>query len=265
MAGITNGIINRTLRIADLVLTETLHQPLLRLRSHDHEHANINIVVDGYLDETVERSTFACSGFSSLLKPESARHSNRYGSKQTHCLIIEFMPRFGECDEHRQALAEVKHASSAGSRSLARQIWSEFSAQDPATSLVVEGLVIQLLGMQFRSRKSSNTIPIWLQRCRDLLEDDSQPPRSISQLSRQLGVDRSHLTERFAAHFGMSPGAYLRRRRIERARELLRTTDKPLCEVAVELGFYDQSHLGRVFTAQTGCTPAEFRRICRRQ
>src|SRR5260221_7168462 len=167
MSGITNGIIGHTLRVEDFILTETYHDPLLKLRTHDHEHANLNIVVEGYLDETVERSRFSCGGFSSLLKPRGAKHSNRYGSKQTHCLIVEFMPRFAEFDTNRQALSEVRHASTVASRSVAKQIWSEFSLQDSATPLIVEGLVIQLLGMQFRSRRLSGGIPAWIRRGRE--------------------------------------------------------------------------------------------------
>jgi AraC family transcriptional regulator len=119
--------------------------------------------------------------------------------------------------------------------------------------------------MQVRTRQLSGRAPRWLDECREILESSLQCPPSISEMSRCLGIDRAHLTKQFAAHFGMPPGAYSRRRRIERAQDLLRTTSKPLCDVAVETGFYDQSHFSRVFAAQTGCTPLEFRRISRPQ
>jgi len=263
MSGITNGIIGRTITVADFSLTETYHDPLLRLRPHDHEHANINIVIEGYLDETVERTGFPCRAFSSLLKPGGAKHANMYGTKQTHCLIVEFMPQFAEYLGHRQAVSEIRHATSIGSRSVAKQLWSEFNRTDSATSLILEGMIIQLLGNHHRSQRSSGMIPRWLLRCREILESDLDHPRSISELSRQVGIDRTHLTERFTWHFGIPPGTYVRRRRIERAQDLLRTTEKPLCEIAIELGFYDQSHFGRAFAAQTGSTPTEFRRACR--
>ncbi len=265
MAGITNGTINRQIQIADLLLTETYHQPRLRLRTHDHEHANINMVIDGYLDETVEGSSYSCGRFSALVKPAGAKHSNHYGSKLTHCLIVEFMPQFIDHDSHRHILAEIRQTSAPKSRNLSKQIWTEFCAQDSAAPLMIEGLVIQLLAMQTRFKQRSRGAPRWLEQCREILESAHQRPPSISEISRYLEIDRAHLTKQFAKRYGVPPGAYLRRLRIERAQDLLRTTDKSLCDVASETGFYDQSHFNRVFTAQTGCTPLEFRRIHRPQ
>ena len=265
MAAITNGIIKRNLRIADFVLTETYHEALTCLRTHDHEHANINIPIEGYLDETVERSSYRCDSFSSLLKPAGAKHSNRYGRKQTRCLIVEFLPQFAEHDAHRNALSEIKHASSPESRNVAKQTWTEFCVQDSAAALMIEGLIIEFLARQLRSRQVSIPMPRWLKQCREILEANLHEPPSITELSLRLGVDRAYLTKQLTNCFGMPPGSYLRRRRIERAQELLRTTNRPLCDVAVETGFYDQSHFSRVFAAQTGCTPLEFRRAYRPQ
>ncbi len=265
MAGITNGTINRQIQIADLLLTETYHQPRLRLRTHDHEHANINMVIDGYLDETVEGSSYSCGRFSALVKPAGAKHSNYYGSKQTHCLIVEFMPEFIEDNTHHQAFEEIRHACSPESRNLSKQLWTEFCAQDSAAPLMIEGLVIQLLAMQTRFKQRSRGAPRWLEQCREILESTAEPPPSISEISRYLEIDRAHLTKQFAKHYGMPPGAYLRRLRIERAQVLLCSTSKSLCDVAAETGFYDQSHFSRVFTAQTGGTPLEFRRLHRPQ
>jgi AraC family transcriptional regulator len=265
MAGITNGNINRQLEVADLLLTETYHQPRLRLRTHDHERANINIVIDGYLEETVEGSSYSCERFGALLKPVGAKHSNHYGTRQTHCLIVEFMRPSIKHDTLRAALAEIRYSFSPESRNLSKQIWTEFRARDSAAALMIEGLVIQLLGTQIRFRRPSNRTPRWLEQCRQILDSTLLEPPSISEISRYLQIDRAHLTKQFAKHYGKSPGAYLRSLRVERAQDLLRSTDKSLCDVALETGFYDQSHFSRAFAAHTGCTPSEFRRIYRPQ
>jgi AraC-like DNA-binding protein len=260
MSGITSGLIDRTLRVGDCVLTATRHQPLFQLKPHDHEHANINIVADGYLEETVERMDFSCRKFSSVLKPAGARHSNRYGSKETHCVIIEFMPQFAMAHEHSRALSEVKYSDSPGSRTLARRIWNEFFTLDSAAPLIIEGMILELLGWKARAKRLSGAIPVWLERCREILESNLRHAASISELSQQLGIDRSHLTKEFRRRYGLPPGAYVRHKRLALARELLRTTHKPISEVAQELGFYDQSHFSRLFAAETGTTPLEFRR-----
>ena len=56
----------------------------------------------------------------------------------------------------------------------------------------------------------------------------------------------------------MTPGQYLRDRRIRAALELMRT-DMPLAGIAAELGFADQSHLTRLFKTMKGLSPGAYR------
>lgn len=259
MQGITSGLVDRTLQVGDCVLTATRHEPLLKLPVHDHEHPNINIVGDGYLDEVVERFQFSCRPFSSLLKPAGAKHANTYGRKETRCLIVEFMPKFNLGRDRKRAVSEVRYADSLGARNIAQKIWWEFCLGDSSAPLVIEGLILELLGLHMRTDRVSS-VPDWLQRCREILENSFTDPPSISGLSRQLNIDRSHLTKEFTRHFGVSPGLYVRHRRLEKAREILTSTTKPISAIAMELGFFDQSHFTRAFAVETGMTPSAFRR-----
>ena len=53
---------------------------------------------------------------------------------------------------------------------------------------------------------------------------------------------------------------YILEQKVERAKELLRSSEEPLSTVAERLGFSSQSHFCRVFKEQVGLTPARFRR-----
>ena len=64
-------------------------------------------------------------------------------------------------------------------------------------------------------------------------------------LSYKLSFD--HFTRRFKVSFGMSPMQYLRKRRMEKADELLRAGQKNVGEVAEAVGFRDQGHFSRCF------------------
>lgn len=74
-------------------------------------------------------------------------------------------------------------------------------------------------------------------------------------------LDRSapHLIRSFKHRFGVSPYAYVVGRRIELARKLLLEGAKP-ADVALSVGFYDQSHLTRHFKKYTATTPGRFAR-----
>jgi transcriptional regulator GlxA family with amidase domain len=62
----------------------------------------------------------------------------------------------------------------------------------------------------------------------------------------------------FRERYGVTPFAYQRNLRVERARDAIRH-GKSLPDVAAEAGFADQSHLGRAFRAVMGATPGQYR------
>ena len=70
----------------------------------------------------------------------------------------------------------------------------------------------------------------------------------------QLSV--RHFARAFRQSLGIPPHNYIVQRRIEHAQQLLRNTDLPLSEIAIEAGFTDQSHLARHFRTITGVSPS---------
>jgi len=100
-----------------------------------------------------------------------------------------------------------------------------------------------------------------LDRARELLH--AQPDRDIGldELATHSGLDRFRLSRQFNLRFGLSPHAYLVRLRLRKARALLATGLDP-AQVALEVGFADQSHLGRWFQRVYRMTPAAYRRHC---
>ena len=69
----------------------------------------------------------------------------------------------------------------------------------------------------------------------------------------QLSVH--HFARAFRQSLGIPPHHYIVQRRVEHAQQLLRDTDLPLSEIAIEAGFTDQSHLARHFRTITGVSP----------
>jgi AraC family transcriptional regulator len=69
----------------------------------------------------------------------------------------------------------------------------------------------------------------------------------------------------FVKAFGVSPNQYVRQRRLERVRELLALTSRPIAHIASDCGFTSQSYLTTCFKARHGVTPARFRRALLQQ
>ena len=79
----------------------------------------------------------------------------------------------------------------------------------------------------------------------------------VEPLMDKTGWSRCHVTERFRRQLGLSPKAYARLLRFEHASALLseQPPRRTLADVAMEAGYYDQSHLTRDFVALAGMTP----------
>ena len=82
----------------------------------------------------------------------------------------------------------------------------------------------------------------------------------IHDLAAIAGLSDCHFARAFKQSTGLSPHRYVMHRRVERAVELIRGTNLPMCQVALEVGFCDQSHFSRVVSRATGQAPRELRR-----
>ena len=84
-------------------------------------------------------------------------------------------------------------------------------------------------------------------------------PIRTEEVAHALHLSRSHLSTRFKREQGVDLTDFVRQVKINEAKRLLRYTDRSLLTISNYLGFSSQSHFTRVFKAQTGLTPREYR------
>ena len=88
----------------------------------------------------------------------------------------------------------------------------------------------------------------------------------VEDVARRFELRPRTLQRLFARYVGVSPKFVLRRYRLhEAAAALAREQHRPWAEVAAELGYFDQSHFIRDFTAAIGLTPVAYAQVCRRE
>jgi AraC-like DNA-binding protein len=86
---------------------------------------------------------------------------------------------------------------------------------------------------------------------------------SLADLAAVAGLSRMYFAGQFRAATGYRPHDYLLYQRVESAKSILSTTDIPLAEVALSVGFQAQAHFSTVFKRLTGQSPARWRRAIR--
>ena len=103
-------------------------------------------------------------------------------------------------------------------------------------------------------------VPAVLQKVRQYLHEQYAQKITLDTLSARYNISKYHLQRSFQRYFGQSPGEYLTRLRLTRAKELLRATDLPVSEVAYRVGMENTSYFISVFRSREGATPQQYRR-----
>lgn len=99
-----------------------------------------------------------------------------------------------------------------------------------------------------------------MRRLIEFIEENLDGDLSLEAMAAEVRVSPLYLARAFKTAVGQSPHQYVLRRRLERAKELLRNTDRPIVDVALSAGFSSQSHLSNWFLRDVGVSPAAYRR-----
>ncbi|MET3521873.1 AraC-like DNA-binding protein [Mesorhizobium abyssinicae] len=98
---------------------------------------------------------------------------------------------------------------------------------------------------------------------RDMLIDEPFRSRSLADLSAACNLSRTYLVTAFKRRYGLPPMAFQLQHRLDRARRDLLHGDRPIAQIAIENGFYDQSDLNHHFSRIFAISPFRMRRQVR--
>ena len=97
-------------------------------------------------------------------------------------------------------------------------------------------------------------------RARDTMDRAFAQTLDIPALAKVAHVSPAHFSRQFRATFGETPHSYLQRRRVERAMELLRETERPVTEICLDVGFNSLGTFSRTFREIVGEPPSSYRK-----
>jgi AraC family transcriptional regulator len=123
------------------------------------------------------------------------------------------------------------------------------------------GIDLDLGGDETAKRACQGGLALWQAKLlKSFIEDKLDSSIRATDLAGVVQLSTSHFCRAFRKTFGESPLAYIRKRRIQRAQELMLTSRLRLSQVALECGMCDQAHLSRVFRRIVGINPNAWRR-----
>jgi AraC-like DNA-binding protein len=129
-----------------------------------------------------------------------------------------------------------------------------------------QSLLLELLSLLFQHYAESPVVlkspkpeTKAIQQARTYLEAHFAENISIKALAQHVNLSPYYLIRSFRQQVGCPPHHYQRHWQLKQVKQALHT-DKPLAVIAAEQGFYDQSHLNRVFKQTFGVTPGHYQK-----
>jgi AraC family transcriptional regulator len=151
---------------------------------------------------------------------------------------------------------------------LAQLLAEECESDQPHSRLYGDNLSMALLLALSRLTAPRPSRPIrqgqlapWqLRRVTDYLAAHLAEDVPLQTLSDLVKLSRSYFSRAFKISTGFAPHQWLLQARIGRAKQLLLETDRPLAQIAIDVGFADQAHFTRTFRREAGESPGAWQR-----
>ena len=252
-----HGRLERDRRTRSMRLVESRYARGTRLPAHDHAHAHLCIVLQGTYEERVGARTFERVPLDVVWYPAEAGHAEAFRSDGRHLLVDLAQTPTGV------GARDVVLLEGPAVLACALGIVQLLRAAVPCTELDLEEAVAALLAEMDGHRHWARGEPEWVARVETELRDRYRERTTLEELATTAGVTVPHLARSWRRFRGETLGDSLRGLRIAHACRRLVADRASLAEVALEAGFADQSHMGRVLRRHVGHSPAGLQRFLR--
>jgi AraC family transcriptional regulator len=242
--------------VCGISMVDAVYRAGLVLPVHSHRSAYLCWIRSGLYSESYESHKRECLASTLVFHPAGERHAQRMGRADVFSFNLElnhnWVERTGLCREPWEVIG-------GAAVECARKLYREFRHPDDVSPLAIEGLMLELAAAIRREERYGALPPV--ERARRLIQARFLESLSLAEIAHHVQLCPSTLAQGFRRRYGCSPSDYLRSLRLAEARRLLLTTTHPLCQIATNCGFADQSHLTRIFKRAYALTPARYRRL----
>ena len=129
---------------------------------------------------------------------------------------------------------------------------------------LLAGIVNNLLGLMYSLERNMKLnrrggYVEMIAKARIMIREGVESKITVHEIAAELGSSYSNFRKLFKEYTGMSPALYQQNLRLQRAKELLSSTDMSIKEIAYRLNFDSPDYFSSKFKAKVGCKPSEYR------
>jgi AraC family transcriptional regulator len=244
------------------LLTPTLRAEDVPL--HTHENASFVFVLSGAYLSSADGAAPVSFSPTLIFNPAGTVHRDSFVLADGRFLAVSISDHSLRVALDWAVLPTAAAAFTSGTGfNTALQFAQQCAAPGPASISTMEAMCWELLstmsGVCLWPDKRGDSLPSWIGRARELLHDRCSDSLQIAEMAQQLGVHPVYFARAFRQVFRCTPGEYRMSCRLRDALTLMQNASIPLSEIALNAGFFDQSHFSTAFRKHFGIAPQAYR------
>ncbi|MEQ7128364.1 AraC family transcriptional regulator [Actinopolymorpha sp. B11F2] len=176
-------------------------------------------------------------------------------------VLLEDLPDVAACwQAHLPYHLADAHAVHGPFDAFLREVTTAQALRGEGLKLSVQHLLVEITRQLATTGQRHDLLHPAVAHARRILDARYADSVPLAELSGNVGLSPTYLTQLYTRQIGVSPARYQANLRIERAEMLLTETDRSITTIASELGFSSAQHFATVFRRHTGRSPSELRR-----
>lgn len=227
---------------------------------HTHQDAHFVLVLTGAYISSARDAADLARAPALIFNPPDTTHRDRFANGiGTFVTVSLSSATFHDLRSVLSVMTDARRLHSPRALTTAFRIARE--VRDSRDAVVLESSIWELLASVANQPRLIGNPPRWVLHAYQAIMDRATETRlSVRDVAAEVTVHPVHLARVFRETWGCSPGELIRWRRVDRAADLLRRSNKSGAQIALEAGFVDQSHMTRAFRAAYSVAPGVYRR-----
>ncbi|MDN3956345.1 AraC family transcriptional regulator [Sporolactobacillus laevolacticus] len=233
-------------------------------RAHFHDEVSIGIIEQGSCRTEIGHHSFHLSEGTLLIIPSKAVHrcqpkdTTNWRFKMIYLGDSLFSKIFGDMVRNGSIYPKLKSGTFQYVIKTFKLFEESLLNQETEPKVLID--LMNVMDLHEKGSIKQNSEPPNSEKIGNIIQYLNKHYLSritIDELSEQFGINKYQLIRQFHSCTGLTPQKYLINLRINEAKKMLQN-NRPIADVAIASGFYDQSHFDKYFKAYTGVVPMNY-------
>lgn len=248
------GTVNEAIETESFKISISNHQAKSKISAHAHSKSYMCLSVLGDYQEKSHTEEIVNQG-EVVFRQSGHEHSNSFLDNNGVCLNIEFNNEVQLMIENEISLPNKAEKQKSSTDFYKVLFGLKNSIANDLLNIYCYEAVITFF------KESNNGDINWIKEVKDYINDSPLENISLSKLSYELGLHPNYITRKFKEVTGFKMSDYLLQTRLRYCLENIVGTEQSLTEIALQNGFYDQSHFSRNFKKHLNTNPFLYKKI----